>query len=85
MEELFFSREGITKFREQIDKIRGGSDIKYEGTMDDKDIRKEICDVMEGNLIMAVMNEKRIYDRDGRLGFCHPFKLLKVDYYLWEY
>lgn len=32
MEELFFSREGITKFREQIDKIRGGSDkTSYSG------------------------------------------------------
>ena len=24
---------------------------------------------------MTVMNEKRIYDRDGRLGFCHPFEI----------
>ena len=37
--------------------------IKYEGTMDDKNVRKEICDVMEGTQFAFEMRAKKYHFR----------------------
>ena len=37
--------------------------VKYEGTMDDTDIRKEICDVMEGTQYAFEMRAKKYHFR----------------------
>lgn len=49
--------EYIVSMNSETDEI----DTKYEGTMDDKDIRKEICDVMEGTQYAFEMRAKKYH------------------------
>lgn len=49
--------EYIVSMNSETDEI----DTKYEGTMDDEDIRKEICDVMEGTKDAFEMRAKKYH------------------------
>lgn len=51
--------EYIISMNSESDKV----DVKYEGTMDDLSVRKEICDVMEGTQFAFEMRAKKYHFR----------------------